>query len=188
MDYIRREPNSRALRYTYLFNDIQVFSDTLRERDNIVWRVAKGVDIFPLVHDGKCEGGTSSVPFEELRISNVDDGTGVYRFKVCERRTLDRDYFLHDDNLHRIIMSPGRLLGLDTRNALIQDQIIDRESVKYYGIDVRVNFFESLYAYKFPKPFYTPEHGWVVGFLVHDRNVIAHDVDMENNDDDDQIL
>jgi hypothetical protein len=171
------------LRYTYLFNDVQVFGDNTRERDNIIWKAPKNAFIFPLYMDGKCGDGSRSVPFEELGASSIDDDTGVYRFKVMERKMLEKDFFMHDDNLHGIHLMPGTPISWDLRNAVMMDGMVTVDDIKYYGIDAKVAFFGSLYAYKFPNPFST-EHGWTVGFLIRAENVLAHDVDMIDDDTD----
>jgi hypothetical protein len=168
----------------FLFNDTQLFADVDRERDNILWRVKSGSIVWPVYHDGKCDAPSrSGIQFEEVSRAMVDDGMGITRFMVRGRRLLERDYILHDNNLHQVLVNHQHMVGnIMLRSALLHSGMIYAEEVKYFGIDARVGFFDSLYAYEFPKPF-ASDNGWIMGFLTHFSNVIADDVDMEQDDD-----
>lgn len=81
--------------FHFLFS--QVFEDTERERDNIVWRIRAGAPVWPVKRH--------IMEAEAMWCMFANEMVGMPVARVDERTTLETDFFCHDNALHRVLLN-----------------------------------------------------------------------------------
>lgn len=109
--------------FHFLFS--QLFEDTERERDNIVWRIRVGAPVWPVVR---------YVQQAEAMWTMFRSGfVGMPVARVDHRTTLEADYLCHDNALHRVLLnniSPTEITRINNWLKVFDyDYSVDEEGV-----------------------------------------------------------
>jgi hypothetical protein len=198
--------------FHFLFS--QLFGDTERERDNIVWKVKAKTEVLPITrHVGQAEPIWSMFPnrFVGMPIARVDSIV-----------SLEHDFFCHDDHLNRVLLNqvsdaeidrinawtrmmfeyePDRLvnsaddlafrdygsgiIGNEWYSELWAAGFTDKVYTWTMGNDIIANIFaENVYAYELYNAPMDEDGNTILGFLIRAESLIADYVEFDDNTDD----
>jgi hypothetical protein len=128
-----------------------VFSDIMpRERDRIVWRVARHTTVYP--------------------VYSIMDAVGVPIVAFPGRAVqLTRDYYCHDDRLYEFRLHNQSYQEMSSRQATID---------LFYQLKLRMSEL-MIYEFPNLSYDPSYELSWTCGFIGHYSDFIVHSVDFE---------